>query len=76
MAFSLVPEHETLAWKAVGQQGVFANPAARTTLLVVGGALVCCPHRPNPDSVAIHARPDHGADAGRVTGGRLAGHTL
>ncbi len=39
MAFSLVPEHETLAWKAVGQQGLLANPAARTTLLVVGGAL-------------------------------------
>lgn len=39
MSFSLVPERETLAWKAVGQQGMLANSAARTTLLVVGGAL-------------------------------------
>ena len=39
MSFSLVPKRETLAWKAVGQQGLLANSAIRTTLLVVGGAL-------------------------------------
>lgn len=39
MSFTLVPERETLAWQAVEPRGVLANPIARTTLLVVGGAL-------------------------------------
>ncbi len=39
MSFSLVPKHETLAWKAVAPQGMLANPAIRTALLVTGGAL-------------------------------------